>query len=62
MYWFECIVKLGHQGAGRYGEKAIRLKADNIMQAMQRAKNHPGVKKGHQRSSGASVMRVQMVQ
>ena len=61
MHVFECIVKLGHQGSGKYAERSVRVRADNIMQAMRRAKALPGVKKGYQRFSGASVMRVQMV-
>ena len=62
MHIFECIVKLGHMGSGKYAERAIMVRADNILQAMKRAKSLPGVEKGHQQFSGSSVMRVQMVQ
>ena len=61
MHIFECLVKLGHQGSGRYAERSVRVRADNILQAMRRARNLPGVKKGWQQYSGASVMKVQML-
>lgn len=61
MYLFECIVRMGHVGAGRSWERPVRVRADNALEAMRRAKNLPGVKKGHQRFSGASVLSVSQV-
>ena len=61
MYTFECLLKFGHMGAGNDFERAVRVRADNILQAMQRAKRLPGVKKGRSGSSGANIMRVALV-
>ena len=61
MYTFDCLVKLGHYGAGRFLERHVRVRADNALEAMRRAKNLPGVKKGALRASGASVLSVAMV-
>lgn len=61
MYTFECLVKLGHFGAGRSLERMVRVRADNALQAMRRAKFLPGVKKGALSVSGASVLSVAMV-
>jgi hypothetical protein len=61
MFLYECIVKMGHMGAGHSWERPVRVRADNALEAMRRAKNLPGVKKGHLRSSGASVLSVSLV-
>lgn len=61
MFLFECIVRMGHSGAGRSWERPVRVRADNALQALRRAKNLPGVKKGWLHSNGASVLSVQMV-
>lgn len=58
MFLFECIVRMGHSGAGRSWERPVRVRADNALEAMRRAKNLPGVKKGHLRFNGASVLSV----
>jgi hypothetical protein len=49
MFLFECIVRMGHLGAGRSWERPVRVRADSALEAMRRAKNLPGVKKGHAR-------------
>lgn len=61
MSTFECIVKYGHFGAGHDLERAVRVRAFNIVDAMRRAKRLPGVKKGRLGSSGASVTRVSLI-
>jgi hypothetical protein len=61
MLLFDCIVKMGHQGAGRSLERHIRVRADNALEAMRRAKGLPGVKKGHLQMSGGSVLSVSLV-
>ena len=61
MYTFDCLVKLGHSGAGRFLERHVRVRADNAVEAMRRAKNLPGVKKGWMRSNASSVLSVAMV-
>jgi hypothetical protein len=61
VYTFDCLVKMGHQGAGRSLERWVRVRADNAVEAMRRAKGLPGVKKGYLRDSGASVLAVSMV-
>jgi hypothetical protein len=58
MFLFECIVRMGHMGAGRSWERPVRVRADNALEAMRRAKNLPGVKKGHARAFGTSVLSV----
>ena len=61
MHVFECTMKYGHMGSGRFWERSVRVRADNILQAMKRAKNQPGVKKGGQKASGGSVLKVEML-
>lgn len=61
MYTFECLVRMGHAGAGRSWDRLVRVRADSAMQALQRAKVLPGVKKGQARYSGSSVLSVAMV-
>ena len=61
MHIFECLMKYGHAGAGRSNERSVRVRADNIVQAMRRAKNLPGVKKGGLHNSGGSVIRIALV-
>jgi hypothetical protein len=39
----------------------VRVRADNALEALRRAKNLPGVKKGFQRLNGSSVLSVSMV-
>lgn len=58
MYLFECIVRMGHSGAGHAWERPVRVRADNALQALRRAKHLPGVKKGHQQFNAASVLSV----
>jgi hypothetical protein len=59
MSTFDCLVRFGHMGAGRALERHVRVLALNAVDAMRRAKSLPGVKKGRERFSGASVLRVQ---
>jgi hypothetical protein len=61
MYLFECIVRMGHQGAGRSLDRLVRVRADNAVDALRRAKFLPGVKKGQAQSGGASVLSVALV-
>ncbi len=61
MHTFECIVQFGHMGSGKSLEKALFVRARDIFQAMHMAKSLPGVKKGGLMHSGASVLRVSMV-
>lgn len=61
MFLFDCIVCMGHQGAGRSIERHVRVRADNALEALRRAKILPGVKKGFQRDNGASVLSVALV-
>ena len=61
MYTFECLLKYGHMGAGHDLEKAVRLRADSIIEAMRLAQRLPGVKKGKSSQGGAQVLRVAMV-
>jgi hypothetical protein len=61
VYYFDCIVRMGHQGAGRSIERHVRVRADNALEALRRAKSLPGVKKGYLSESGASVLSVAQV-
>lgn len=61
MFLYECLVRVGHQGAGRSLDRLIRVRADNAIEALRRAKGLPGVKKGQLRCSGASVLSVALV-
>jgi DNA topoisomerase VI subunit B len=61
MLLFDCVVKMGHQGAGRSLERHVRVRADNALEAMRRAKVLPGVKKGYLQANGASVLSVSLV-
>ena len=58
MKTFQCIVKIGHQGAGKFTEKAFLVSAQNITEAYAKAKFLPGVKKGKSYSSGASIIQL----
>jgi DNA topoisomerase VI subunit B len=61
MFFFDCIVRMGHQGAGRSIDRHVRVRADNAVDALRRAKILPGVKKGFQQANGASVLSVALV-
>ncbi len=61
MFLFDCVVRMGHQGSGRFLERHVRVRADNALQALRRAKTMPGVKKGALFGSGASVLSVALV-
>jgi len=58
---YECIVKTGHTGAGNCFEKKIYVKADNILDAMKKAKLKGGVKKGFSNLSGQSILNIKSV-
>ena len=58
MNTYECLVKMGHFGAGSFGEQSVLVKADSILDAFRKAKALPGVKKGGMGFSGASVLKV----
>jgi len=55
---FECTVKTGHFGAGRAGERTVRVRAHNALHAMQIVKNLPGVKKGRSSLFGRSILEI----
>lgn len=55
---YECIVKQGHTGAGKFNEHKIYVHASNIIEAMRLAKNSGSVKKGRSNESGQSVLSV----
>jgi hypothetical protein len=61
VFYYDCIVRMGHQGAGRSIERHVRVRADNAIEALRRAKDMPGVKKGSLRENGASVLSVALV-
>jgi hypothetical protein len=58
---YECVVKKGHTGAGKYLEQKIFVHANNILEAMDAARQAGGVKKGKSNNSGQSVMEVREV-
>jgi nucleoside-diphosphate-sugar epimerase len=58
---FECMVKQGHAGAGKYSEKKIFIYADDIISAMNKAKNSGGVKKGRAYNAGQSIVSIKRV-
>ena len=58
---YECVVKKGHTGAGKFNEQKIYVHANNIMDAMEAAMNAGGVKKGRSNSAGQSIMEVKEV-
>lgn len=62
MFTYECTVKGGHVGSGRYEERRLVVRAPSILDAFRLAKRLPGVKKGRQRFSGASVLKVVQIQ
>jgi hypothetical protein len=59
---FRCLVKYGHNGSGRYVERAVLVRARDATHAFLKAKRLRGVKKGYQMRSGASVLAVTRVQ
>jgi hypothetical protein len=61
MFLFDCIVRMGHQGAGRSIDRHVRVRADNALEALRRAKFLPGVKKGLQCANGSSVLSVMQI-
>ncbi|MCX7919706.1 MAG: hypothetical protein N3A72_08925 [bacterium] len=58
---YHCLVKGGHVGSGRYVERKLLIRANNILEAMQKAKGFAGVKKGHCYKNGTSVLHVKML-
>ena len=44
MKYYKAMVKLGHMGRKKYLETVIYLEAENIINAMAKAKGFPGVK------------------
>jgi hypothetical protein len=59
MVTYRCVVKMGHTGCGKYQERTIHVKARDILDALTKAKNWRGVKKGNLLNTGASVLVVQ---
>ncbi|MCD6385013.1 hypothetical protein J7M23_04470 [Candidatus Sumerlaeota bacterium] len=58
MQKYKCIVKYGHIGSGKYIEKALYVRANNIIEAMAKAKLMRGVKKGNLKKTGGSILAV----
>jgi len=58
---YECVVKKGHTGAGSYSEAKLFIKASNIIDAMNIARNRGGVKKGRAYMGGQSVISIKTV-
>ena len=56
---YRCIVKNGHAGSGQHVERTIMVRAKSVLDAMNKAKRTPGVKKGHLMRNGGSVLRVE---
>ncbi len=61
MFLFDCVVRVGHQGAGRSLERRVRVRAENALEALRRVKGLPGVKKGAYSANGSSVLSVALV-
>ncbi len=55
---YRCTVKVGHAGSGNYRERDIWVRARTITEALEKAKHYPGVKKGFQFRTAASVLQV----
>lgn len=58
---YECIVKQGHKGAGKYNEYKIHIYAKNILDAFKLAKTAKSVKKGKHYNFGQSIISVKPV-
>jgi hypothetical protein len=58
---FECTVKKGHAGAGKYNEVKILINANDIITAMNIAKSSGGVKKGRAYDAGQSIISIRQV-
>ncbi|MCX8092997.1 MAG: hypothetical protein N3E50_02370 [Candidatus Goldbacteria bacterium] len=58
---FECTVKAGHIGAGKYFDKKIIIHASNILDAMNKAKTKAGVKKGKSNFFGQSILEIKKI-
>lgn len=59
---YRCLVKKGHVGTGRYVEKWLIIQAPNIIQAIEKAKTSPGVKKSRNALLAAtSIISVQPI-
>ncbi len=55
---FECIVKQGHKGAGKYNEYKLYIYAQNILDAFKIAKNKKSVKKGKSYQFGQNIISI----
>jgi tetratricopeptide (TPR) repeat protein len=61
MMTYECVVKKGHAGAGSYNESKIYVEARNILEAMEKAKQRGGVKKGKSYNAGQSIIAIRQL-
>ncbi len=61
LHIYHCLVKGGHVGSGRFIERRLLIRANNILEAMQKAKGFGGVKKGHCYKNGTSILHVRLV-
>lgn len=59
MKLYRCLVQFGHAGSGKSIERPVFVWAKDPIEAMRKAKNFKGVKKGHLHRSGASVISVE---
>lgn len=55
---FECIVKQGHKGSGKFNEHKIFIYANNILEAFSKAKKAKSVKKGKSYFYGQSIISI----
>ena len=58
---YRCLVKGGHVGSGKYVDRYVIVKAQDVIEALAIAKRIGGVKKGHFLRNGASVLSIQTV-
>ncbi|MBN2753552.1 MAG: tetratricopeptide repeat protein [Candidatus Goldbacteria bacterium] len=61
MMTYECVVKKGHAGAGSYNESKIYVEARSILEAMEKAKQRGGVKKGKSYNAGQSIIAIRQL-
>jgi len=61
MMTYECVVKKGHAGAGNYSESKIYVEAKSILEAMEKAKQRGGVKKGKAYNAGQSIIAIKQL-
>jgi hypothetical protein len=58
---FECVVKQGHKGSGKFNEHKIFIYANNILEAFSKAKNAKSVKKGKPYLYGQGIISIKQI-